>query len=101
VLRRVLHNVESVAKSDKRNGKGGKWENAPSLSTLPRFATQQRSTVCPYSLRLVHCREELGTNRNFSRAECSQFGVGEGETGEEDVNEGLLDGRRRAEKSGG
>lgn len=62
----------------------------PRLGAFSRFPAQQSPAVCTDPFRLVHCGKEFGPDGYVSRRERAQFGVGEGEAGEKDVHEGLL-----------
>ena len=62
----------------------------PGLGAFSRFPAQQSPAVGTNPLRLVHRGKEFGPDGHVARRERAQFGVGEGEAGEKDVHEGLL-----------
>ena len=66
------------------------------MGPLAGLAAEQRPAVGAYPLGFVHGGEELGPDGHVARGESAQLRIGEGEAGEEDVDERLLDGRRCA-----
>lgn len=67
-------------------------EIVPRLSPFSSFPAHQRPTVLPNPFRLVHRRKQLWADRHLARRERSELGFLEGETSEEEMDEGLLDG---------
>lgn len=84
---RILHNIQSVAFVS--SARERECESAPCLSALACFSGEEGPTVGADAFGLVHRGEEGRSDGHFARGERFDFGLGEGEAGEEEMDEGL------------